>query len=136
MQPLEKPGANDTKYFMLKTGKAVGDSFGIEAGEGPQPVGSIEVDNKHVDNAVAFGLQLEAAFHLQRRTKKHGQGRGLAHEARHGRGIAVLGQDVIDGRPQPDDSAAHIEGLDGERKNKIVVAEVGQDALGHRNHLP
>ncbi len=86
----------------------------IEAREGPQPVGRVEVHHQHVDDAVGLGLQLKSALDLQCGAQERRQGGGFADQARHGIRVAVLRQDMVDRRPEPDDPAADVERRDRE----------------------
>ena len=98
--------------------------FRIEAGEGAQPVGRVEVDDQHVDDAVAARLELEAAVELQRRAQQRGERGGFADCARDFRRITVIGEQHVERRPQPHEAAAHIERRHGERDDHVVRARV------------
>ena len=112
-------------------------ALGIVAGEGADAVGRVEIDHQHVDEAVALRLQLEAPLHLQRGAEQHGEGRRLADEAGHRRRVLVLAQDVVDAGAEPHHAAAHVERLDGEGQDAVVVSLVrhGTDGVdsGHRH---
>ena len=101
----------------------------VEAREGSEPVGRGEIHHQHVDDAVGLGLQLETALDLECRPQERRQGGGFADQARHGIRIAVLRQDMVDRRPEPDDPAADVERRDREGQDQVVVAKVGDRAF-------
>ena len=94
----------------------------VEPGGGAQAIRRVEVDDDHVDDAVGLGLQLEAPLELEGRAEHHGQRGRLADDARDPIGIAVAGDDGVDGGPETHDAPAHVERLDRERQDDVVVS--------------
>jgi hypothetical protein len=92
----------------------------VEAGRGAQAVRRVEVYHHHVDDAIGLGLQLEAPLELEGRAEHDGQRRRLADDAGDPVGIAVAGQDSVDGRAEAHHSPAHVEGLDREGEDNVV----------------
>ena len=70
--------------------------FPVEPSERTQMRGGVEIDQKHGDGAIAFGLQLKAASRFQCRAKQRRQRHRFAHQPRHGLGIVVALQQEID----------------------------------------
>ncbi len=58
-----------------------------------RPSGAVEIDDEHVDQAVAAGLQLQPAVEFQRRAEQHGERRRFAEKPRDRRRIIVLARE-------------------------------------------
>ena len=103
-----------------RAGRQGGDALPVEAREGTQPVGGVEVDDQHLDRAVRARLQLEAALELQGGAEQHGEGGRLADHARHGVRVVVPVQDRVERGAEPHDAAADVQSLDREGQDEIV----------------
>ena len=84
----------------------------VEARIGAQRIGRGEIDDDHRHRAVGLGLQDEAAVEFQRGAEQRCQHDGLAEQLADGRGIIVLGQDLVERRAKPHQATAHVERID------------------------
>ncbi len=80
----------------------------------------VEIDEQHGDRPVALGLQLEAAFELQRRAEQRRERHRLRDEPRNRLRIGVALEQIVDRRPKPHQPAARAERLDRERQHDVV----------------
>ena len=81
-------------------GDALGERRLVEAGERAQVRGRVEIDHQHAQRTRRLGLQLEAAFELQRRAEQHGERRRFADHAADRLGIGVALENGVDARPR------------------------------------
>ena len=99
----QRPGVGLARRARLRNARS------IEARVGAHPVGGVEVDDQHADRPVALRLQNQAAFDLDDRAQHDGEDDRLTKQLGDGRRIIVAGQDVVDQRAQPNDTATQIE---------------------------
>ena len=105
----------------------------VEPRERAQMRRRVEIDQKHGDRAVALGLQLEPAVHLQGRSEQGGERHRFRHQLRHRFWIVVALEELVDRRPEPHQSAPRTQGFDGERQHDVVDDLGRGGALEHRH---
>ena len=81
----------------------------VEARKCAQPVRRIEIDDEHVDDAVAARLQLQPAVELQRRAEQRRKRRRLAEERARQASDNHAGRESYRSTAEPHDAAAQIE---------------------------
>ena len=136
MVMARKPCPSRSAVFRSLAGEPR-EALRVEARGGAQAVGRVEVDDDHLDRPVGLGLQLEAALELQGRAEEHRERRSLAERAGHGIRIAVARQNGVDRGAEPHDPAAHVQRLDGEGQNDVVLSlERGGRSCAYRSQAP
>ena len=102
----------------------------IAAVAAQRAVGAI-VGDDIAHRAVALGLDHQPALELQAGADQGGKRAGLAQQGGDWLGIGVGGQDLVDGRAQPDQTAAHRPALDLEGGGQIVGNGGLRRVIGH-----